>query len=108
MKEIFGEKGLDIFFELACSIIYVNGNEGAKKQGNRGIQHKKRTEEEVEVEVQKDPDFEPAHTDEESDEDDDDDETIDGNNSETEPPLTDAWELEVPNNISSPYEFHNT
>ena len=57
---------------------------------------------EVEVEVQKDPGFEPACTDEESDEDDDDDEIVDGNNSETEPPITDAWELEVPNNISSP------
>ena len=61
---------------------------------------------EEEVEVEKDPDFEPARTDEESD--DDDDETVDGNNSETEPTLTDAWEVEVPHNIWSPYEFHST
>ena len=41
MKEIFREKGLDNFSELACSIIYANGKEGAKKKGNGGIQHKK-------------------------------------------------------------------
>ena len=46
------------------------------------------------------PDFELARTYEESDE--DDDETVDGNNSETEPPLTYVWELEARNNISSP------
>ena len=46
----------------------------------------------------------------ESDEDDndDEDEDEDGNNSETEPTLTDAWEVEEPNNIWSPYEFHST
>ena len=41
MKEIFGEKGLDNFYELARSIIYSNGKEGAKKQGNEGISIKK-------------------------------------------------------------------
>ena len=81
MKEIFGEKGLDNFSKLAHSIIYVNGKEGAKKQGNGGIQHKTRIEDEVEIEVEKDPDFEPARTDEESDEDEDYDKTVDGNNS---------------------------
>ena len=63
---------------------------------------------EEEVEAEKDPNFEPARTNEESDEDDDDDETVDGNNSDTEPTPTDAWEVEVPNNIWSPYEFHST
>ena len=43
---------------------------------------------ENESEVEQDPDFDPAHTGEENGEDDDDDETVDGNNSETEPPLT--------------------
>ena len=44
MKEIFGEKGLDNFSELPRSIIYANGKEGAKKQGNGGIHHKKRAQ----------------------------------------------------------------
>ena len=46
MKEIFQEKGhpmgLKNFSQLARSIIYSNGKEGEKKQGNGGIRHKKR------------------------------------------------------------------
>ena len=46
MKEIFEKvhpNGLDNFSKLARSHIYSNGKEGAKKQGNGGIQHKIRT-----------------------------------------------------------------
>ena len=109
MSEIFQQKGhpmgLKNFSQLARSIIFSNGKEGEKKQANGGIRQKKMDIEE-QIEVEKDPDFEPARTDEESDEDDDEDE--DGNNSETEPTPIDAPEVEVPNNIWSPYEFHST
>ena len=109
MSEIFQQKGhpmgLKNFSQLARSIIFFNGKEGEKKQANGGIRQKK-TDIEEQIEVEKDPDFEPARTDVESDE--DDDETVDGKNLKTEPTLTDAWEVEVPDNIWSPYEFHST